>query len=138
MSHALISGTMFRAPEQRTAKDGKTFAMASVKIRDSDSVQFVRIFTFSELVQTELMSLAEGDAPSVQGRLKFEIYESNGEPRISISIVADSIIALHQQPRARRPKNAAPPDAHPKEDRQQRLRGHWSGPQDGPDDFIPF
>ena len=37
-AHVLISGTLFRAPEERTGKtSGKHFVAATIKVRDGDS-----------------------------------------------------------------------------------------------------
>src|SRR5215831_21170551 len=37
-AHVLVSGTLFRAPEERTGKtSGKHFVAATVKVRDGDS-----------------------------------------------------------------------------------------------------
>jgi hypothetical protein len=35
-AHVLITGTLFRAPEQRTSKNGKPFVTATLKAKDGD------------------------------------------------------------------------------------------------------
>src|ERR1700751_5381474 len=83
MIYALISGTLWRSPEQRTAKTGRPFVTATIKIRDGDASQFVNTTAFSESVQAELLRLADGDALSVQGRFRAEIYAgADGSNRI--------------------------------------------------------
>jgi single-stranded DNA-binding protein len=134
MIAALIAGTLFRAPEQRTSKTGKPFTTATVKIRDGGGSQFIRIFSFSESCQAELMRLDDSDALSVQGALKAETYTaSDGSIKISLSIVADHVLALRQPPRERKPKAAPPPDTRPKHERHP-----WRDERDGPLDEIPF
>jgi single-stranded DNA-binding protein len=64
------------------------------------------VLAFSESVQAELMRLADGDAISVQGTLKAELYEKDGEKRLSLSIVAAHVVAL-RQPRNLAAKNEA-------------------------------
>ena len=135
MIAALITGTLCRAPEQRTSRTGKPFVMATVKIRDCDSFQFVRIVALSESVQAELLRLTDGDHAIVQGPLKCETYEISGEHRISLSIVADHVLALRQPPKQRKPEAAQPPDTRSKQERQ---RGTWTSPVDGPLDEIRF
>jgi hypothetical protein len=69
-----------------------------------------------------LMRLDAGDAVSVQGSFKAEFYSKDGgEPRISLSIVADQALALRQPPKERATKSPQ--------------RGRHG---DGPDDEIPF
>jgi single-stranded DNA-binding protein len=48
------------------------------------------------------LHLADGDAISVQGAFKSELYEKDGEKRRSLSIVADNVLALRQPAKPRR------------------------------------
>jgi single-stranded DNA-binding protein len=124
---ALVSGSLFRAPEQRTSKAGKPFATATIRAADGEASQWWRVTVFSETAQAELMRLADGDAVSVQGSFKAELYRPDGgEARVSLSIVAD----LRQPPKER--KQTAPDRSN-----QERLAGSWT-PGAGPDDSIPF
>jgi hypothetical protein len=52
--HALVSGSLFRSPEQRTSKTGKPFVTAAIKIRDGDATQWIRLMVFSDTAQSEL------------------------------------------------------------------------------------
>ena len=38
-AYALISGQLFRAPEQRTSKAGKPFVTATIRAKDGDASQ---------------------------------------------------------------------------------------------------
>jgi single-stranded DNA-binding protein len=130
MIYALISGTLWRSPEQRTAKTGRPFVTTTIKIRDGDASQFVNTTAFSESVQAELLRLADGDALSVQGRFRAEIYAgADGSNRISLSLVAEQILPLRQPPKTRAAKAPAPP-------KEERQRGFWTGPDDGPNDNL--
>jgi single-stranded DNA-binding protein len=106
--YALVSGSLFRAPEQRTSKAGKPFVTATLK--DVEEAQWWRVTAFSESAQAELMRLGDGDACSVQGSFKAERYQpEGGEARVSLSIVADRVLALRQPPKERKAKT--PSDA---------------------------
>lgn len=107
-AYALISGALFRAPEQKTSKGGKSYAVATVKARaDDNRSEFWRLTVFSESALTELMRLREGDSVSVQGPMKAELYKpEGGEPRISLSLIADSVQPLRAQ-RKRQPQGGA-------------------------------
>jgi single-stranded DNA-binding protein len=77
-AHVLLSGTLFREPEQRTSKAGKPFVMVTIRAKDGDASQWWKVLAFSETAQAELMRLTDGDALSVQGALKAETYEKDG------------------------------------------------------------
>jgi single-stranded DNA-binding protein len=63
------------------------------------------VLAFAETARAELMRLTDGDALSVQGALKAETYEKDGATRLSLSVVADHVLALRQP---RRVKKANP------------------------------
>ncbi|MGH6795354.1 MAG: hypothetical protein ACREDD_04985 [Methylocella sp.] len=66
---ALVTGSLFRVPEQRTSKNGRCFVSATVLAHEREEAQFVKVAAFSETARTELMRLAEGEMGSVQGPL---------------------------------------------------------------------
>src|ERR1700745_810594 len=72
-AYALISGQLFRAPEQRTAKSGKTFVAATVKSKDGAEIVWWRGGACNDPAQP-----ANGDAVSVQGPFKVELYDKDG------------------------------------------------------------
>jgi single-stranded DNA-binding protein len=102
MTYALVTGTLLRAPEQRTSKSGKPFATGTLIAKDSEAAQWWRVTAFSENAQAELLRLREGEAVSVQGPLKVETYEKDGETKIALSIIANNVLPL-RQPREKTP-----------------------------------
>jgi single-stranded DNA-binding protein len=133
---ALISGSLYRAPEQRIAKSGRPFVTAKVKVRDGESLLFVRATAFSESVGAELLRLQDGDAVAVQGPLRIETYVgADSTTKISLSVTAENVLGLRQAPKKRAAKTSAAPDTRTKQERQ---RGTWTGPEDGPCDDIPY
>jgi hypothetical protein len=60
--HALATGPLWKAPEQRTAKNGNPFVTATIKVRGGDAAQWVKLLAFSETAQNELKRLCDGDA----------------------------------------------------------------------------
>jgi hypothetical protein len=134
---ALVAGSLFGNPESRTSKNGRPFVTMTIRVKDGDESRFVRAVAFSETVQSELMRLADGDNISIQGPFTASIYTaSDGNSKISLSMVANHVLALRQAPKARQAKVSEPaPDVR---SRQQRLAGSWQSPADGPSDDIPF
>ncbi|SHM06671.1 Single-stranded DNA-binding protein [Bradyrhizobium lablabi] len=106
---ALISGVIFRAPMQKTAKSGKLFTTCTVKAgADDNGGDFWNVLSFSESGQFELLRLEVGDAVSVRGKLKVETYAANdGTTKISRTIFADAALGLRPAPREKKQK--APP-----------------------------
>lgn len=106
-AYALITGVIFRAPLQKTAKSGKPFTTCTVKAGSDESGagDFWSILCFSESAQLELLRLEVGDAVSVRGKLKIETYAANdGTTKISRTIFADAALGLRPAPRERKPK----------------------------------
>ncbi len=102
-AQAMILGVIFRGPEQKISKSGKAYAVTTLRVRDGDAMQFWRITSFSESACADLMRLREGDSLSAQGSLQIEIYQKAGEPKISYSIIADSILPLRAPRKDRKP-----------------------------------
>jgi single-stranded DNA-binding protein len=137
MIAALVTGSLFRAPEQRQSKAGRPFVTATIRAKDGDGMQFIRLVVFSESASAELMRLSEGDSMSAQGSFKAELYKPDGgEPKLSLSIIADQILALKQPPKEREAKPKTP--AQDPRSRQERCSGSWQRPADGPSDDLPF
>jgi single-stranded DNA-binding protein len=121
-AHVLVSGTLFRAPEERTGKtSGKSFVAATIKVRDGEATQFWKVLAFSSEAQSELKRLDDGDALAVQGGLRAEAYVKDGEPRVGLTVLADAVLPL------KRPRKRQEP-----EQRQERA------PAAAFDDPIPF
>lgn len=109
MTYALVTGALFRAPEQRTSKANKPYVTATIKAKDGDAFQFWRVTAFADAVQAELMRLTDGDAVSVQGPLKAELYaKDGGEQKHSLSLIADHVLVL-RQPRKHASQTATEP-----------------------------
>jgi hypothetical protein len=122
---ALVTGALYRAPEQRTSKAGKPFVTATIRAKDGEASQWWKVVAFSESAQAELMCLGDDDACTVQGAFKAELYQpEGGEPKVSLSIIADRVVALRQPPKERKA---------PKE-RETSYRGGAAAF----DDSIPF
>jgi|GEM_PF-1055849 single-stranded DNA-binding protein len=147
MISALITGTLFRTPEQRESKSGKFFTKACLKIASGETSQFVSLIAFGESAQAGLLSLHDGDALSAQGTLKCELYEaSDGSKKLSLNLTVSQILPLKQPARERKQKAEAQPAKPGKvitalregRSKAERCAGTWSGLDDGPNDDVPF
>src|SRR5271170_254861 len=99
----LVSGALSRAPELKTAKSGKPYASATIRVAADSAVDCWSILAFSETAQAELLRLGEGDKLSAQGSFKVEPYTArDGQTRINRTVFADHVLALRQPPRERK------------------------------------
>jgi single-stranded DNA-binding protein len=97
-AQVLVQGTLFHPPESRTGKtSGKNFVAATIKVRDGEAAQIWKVLAFSTEAQNELLRLDDGDALSVQGGLRAEAYEKGGEPRVSLTVLADAAVAAAEK-----------------------------------------
>ena len=133
MTSALISGSLFRAPEPRTSKAGKSFVSATLKVKAGESAQFWSLLAFGEEAKAELMRLGNGDAIAAQGAMKVETGERDGATRLNFTLFADKILALRQPEEKReRKERPQPPDTRT---RAERCAGV---PDPDLSDGIPF
>jgi single-stranded DNA-binding protein len=143
MSFALlVQGTIaFGDPQQKVSRTGNNFVFFKMKGASGNDSHVVTVFVFSESGQAEALRLHEGDALAVQGTPKFEIYRpADGEPRVSLSMTADMVLALRQPPKTREKKDPAPAPARaekPASDRD-RLDRRNDGGEDRFNDSVPF
>ncbi len=118
----LVSGVLHRAPESRTSRNGNAFTTATLraKDKDGDATMWWKVVAFADAAQVQLLALGDGDAVSIQGPMRAEIYQpEGGDPRVSLSVVADMVTPL------RRPKAKA--DARQSEGDRRR-----AFPDEGP------
>jgi hypothetical protein len=140
-AHILLSGVLHKTAETRVSKNGRQYTLAKIRVKDGEATQWWQIFAFSDSAQLELRRLDEGDALAVQGVPKFEIYCPEGaEPRVSLSITVDSVLALRQPPKERKKKEPAPAPARAEKPAPDRsgLANHRCDGSDPFHDEIPF
>jgi single-stranded DNA-binding protein len=101
-ARVFVRGTLSRAPESGVLKNGALFVTATLKAKDGDHRQFWHVVAFSETVQAELMHLSDGDAVAVQGSLKAELYDKDGETELFFGIIAEHALGLRQPGKKRR------------------------------------
>jgi single-stranded DNA-binding protein len=103
----LVQGTMFRDPEARTSsKSGKKFWTATVKCKEGNEAQWIKLCVFSESAGAVLMQLRDGDALAAQGRFEAATYERDGKTSVRLTCLADSILPLRPPLKERKKKDA--------------------------------
>ncbi|MBO0733674.1 MAG: single-stranded DNA-binding protein [Methylocapsa sp.] len=92
----VVSGTLYRMAERRALAPGKSCVTATLLAMDGEHARLWPIVAFSEAVQSELMRLAAGDALAVQGSLRAELYDKNGETQLSFGVIAEHAVGMRQ------------------------------------------
>jgi single-stranded DNA-binding protein len=106
----LISGSIFKEPQQRMSQAGKSYVVTTIKAAaDNSTSDFWSVLAFGTTAGEELLRLAIGERVTIQGGLKLELYTaSDGTTKISRTIFCDHVMALRQPPKERKPKAAKP------------------------------
>jgi single-stranded DNA-binding protein len=95
MAKVLVSGTVFRAPETTTLKNGELCVTAIIECRETkygNRTRFWHVAAVSTTVQSALMHLSLGDTVIVQGTVKAAIHERNGEFVLSFGVIAERVL----------------------------------------------
>jgi single-stranded DNA-binding protein len=95
MARVRVFGTLFDPPVVQRLKDGGLCVSALVKAKDGNHTRFWHIAALSGTVQAALLHLSEGNQVAVQGTLKAEIRETNGEIALSFGVIAEHVLGLH-------------------------------------------
>lgn len=111
VAFALVSGRLFRAPESKTSKAGKSFAIARLKEGEGEAATWWELLAFGEEAAAELLRLRAGEGVSANGTFRVEMYTGrDGQARLQHKLFVDAIISTRK---AKRQRDAAPVDARP-------------------------
>jgi single-stranded DNA-binding protein len=127
----LVSGVIFKEPQQRTSQSGKRYVVTTIKAAaaDNSTSDFWSVLAFGDTAGAELLRLGLNERVAIQGSLKLELFEKNGATKISRTVFVDHVLALRAPPKERKPKTAKPTAA-------SQEQSHTTDPD--LDDSIPF
>lgn len=134
----LVTGSLFRSPEQKTSSSGKRYVKATLRAATGDNSpsEFWDLLCFSEAAGAELMRLGDGDRLAAQGSLKIDLYQpENKAPRIQRTVFVDNVLPLRPKPKEKKPKATTPAPAERTPPPQPTS---IIPAADGLDDDIPF
>ena len=100
MIRTLITGTLYGAPQARTAASGNQYATAKLRADGKDGTSaWCSVIAFGE-VADRLLTLGDGAALSISGRAEVNAWlDKQGEPKAGLSLVADEMVTLKGRPR---------------------------------------
>lgn len=104
MIDGLIAGKLYGAPQQRTGKSGKPFAVAKVRCAAGDGESlFVNVIAFDGDTCTALLALGDGDSVAMAGTLTPKVWtDKQGTARPTLDIVAAQVLTTYHVTRKRK------------------------------------
>ena len=125
-ARAIVSGVIFKAPQTKTSKAGKPYAIATIREGTGERVRWWKAFVFNEFAIEEILRLGDGDPIAVSGEFDCQAYKTDaGEDRLSWSIMVDAVLSTRAKPKK----------AKLQDSRQPLETKRWEG---GPNDGVPF
>jgi single-stranded DNA-binding protein len=100
----MLAGALGKTPQQRMSKAGKPYMSTSIRVTEGSEVVWWNLLIFAEAAQIEILRLDAGEKLAVQGVMRLEIYQKDGEPKISRTVIVDHVVTLRQPPKTRAPK----------------------------------
>ena len=101
MIRALIAGSLFADPQQRTSKTGKPFAIARLSVpQGEESRIFCSVIAFDDSAVKRLLQLKAGASVAIAGTLKVGTWTAkDGAIKPSLDMVADEVAATTPRPK---------------------------------------
>lgn len=108
MIRALLVGTLYAEPQQRTSANGKPFTTGKLRADASDGGQvWCSLIAFGEQAE-RLATLKAGAALSVSGRCKLSAWsDKSGNPAAGLDVVVDELATLKAKPKPQDTAQAA-------------------------------
>jgi single-stranded DNA-binding protein len=103
MIETLVSGKLQGQPEQRTAKTGRAYVQAKMRVSaGANEVHFVRVAAFTDSACAALLALGDGDALAVAGTLKPGAWlDRDGKAKPNLDLVAAQVLTVYHLKRRR-------------------------------------
>jgi single-stranded DNA-binding protein len=109
MIDAVIAGRLYRKPSEHTAKNGRRFITAKVRVstRDGGAI-FVNVICFEEAAAGAPLALADGDSVALSGEATPSVWTAkDGTARAVLDLLAHAVISPFSVTRKRRAVSAA-------------------------------
>lgn len=99
INHVVISGNLTRDPDERRSASGMAILKLGVAVNDRqkkgdewvDYPNFLDVTVFGKRAESLASKLAKGSKVYVVGKLRWSQWDSNGEKRSKVEIIADTV-----------------------------------------------
>lgn len=114
MIRGLIVAELANTPQERTAKNGKPFAVARLSVPQGEGGRvFCSVICFEDAAVARLLQLKAGASVALAGMLKVGIWTAkDGTARPSLDLVADEVASTTPRPRKRKEGPTGPAAGH--------------------------
>ena len=107
-ARAIVSGVIFKAPQTKTTKAGKPYAIATIREGTGERVRWWKAVVFNEFAIEEILRLGDDGPIAVSGEFDCELYAPpGGESRLSWKITADAVLSAKAKPKQRTGREVA-------------------------------
>lgn len=157
-ARCIVSGVLHKEPASKIAKNGNTYALATIREGAGDSTRWWKAIAFSESAVETILSLQDGSPIAVSGEFSAEVWSGGGgDPRINWRITVDAVQTTkaprkttgerekRQEPERGAPKRTGTRPIDPAAvTRHLEAQSHSSSAhqswenEGGPNDSIPF
>ncbi len=148
INKAIISGNLTRDPETRATAGGMTVLNFGVAVNErvknkqsgewEDRPNFIDCVMFGTRAEAVSRFISKGTKVTIEGKLRWSQWETDGQKRSKIEIVVDEIEFMSRQQLGSEPAYSAPQPAQPA---QQQMQGMPAPVVQAPsiyDEDIPF
>ena len=99
INHVVVSGNLTRDPDERRSASGMAILKLGVAVNDRqkkgdewvDYPNFLDVTVFGKRAESLASKLAKGSKVYVVGKLRWSQWDSNGEKRSKVEIIADTV-----------------------------------------------
>ena len=96
---AVVNVVMVKTAVEKISKNGKRYAIATLREKNGQGTRWWKAFVFSESAIEAILSISDGEPIAVSGEFDCELYApAGGESRLSWKITVDGVLS------ARKPK----------------------------------
>jgi single-strand DNA-binding protein len=153
LNKVLLIGNCTRDPEKRTTPSGLVVVELGVAVNrrykastgeEREEVCFVDVTVWGKSGELCAEYLRKGSQVFIEGRLKLDTWEKDGQKRSKMGVVAENVQFLDRPRRDAEfggaPSDAAParPSSRPAQASTRKPASADDVPPGGPDDDIPF
>lgn len=150
MLDVLLSGKIFKTPEQRSSAKGK-YTIGKLKYSDGEEQMFCSLIAFSESAQNALLALNDGDAVCVAGSAKLKVWTNNkNETKPQLDVTVSNVLTVYAIKKKRDKTQGSEGENEPQQHenigkssdyyapKQEKSVQQGKGAESLPDDDIPF
>jgi len=146
LNQVILAGNLTADPELRYTPSGKAVGdlrlAVTTKFKDTEDTVFVSVTVWDRQAETCAEYLSKGSPVLIEGRLKLDTWEKDGQKHSKISVVARRVQFLGApRNKGEEDRDQSQDDAPPRKDTthpDKRKQAEHQEPPDDDSDSLPF